>query len=119
MTAPTIHFGIDVVIPRIIELGLEQLPLEACGIVVPDLDRPAAEWVTRLENRSPDPTNSYVIDVRTIKQLVSSPEAYSDVLVWHTHPSGHVGPSKHDWDNRIPGLRYLVVAMPNGEATLF
>lgn len=119
MIAPTIHFGIDVVIPRIIEIGLEKLPFEACGIIVPDLDRPAADWVHSMHNRSEDPLNSYALDVSTIKQLVGSPDAYSDVLVWHTHPSGHVGPSKRDWDDRILGLRYLVVALPGGEATLF
>jgi len=120
MMSPPIHFSIDVVIPKIIQLGLEQLPYEACGIVVPNLDRPAEDWVIPMKNRSEDPLNSYAIDVATMKALVKNDkDAWSDVLVWHTHPSGHVGPSKRDWDGRVPGLRYLVVALPTGEATLF
>jgi proteasome lid subunit RPN8/RPN11 len=40
-------------------------------------------------------------------------------IVWHTHPSGNIGPSKGDMDTKIEGFQYLVVTMPSGEATLF
>jgi proteasome lid subunit RPN8/RPN11 len=40
-------------------------------------------------------------------------------IVWHTHPSGNIGPSKGDMDSKIQGFQYLVVTMPSGEATLF
>jgi proteasome lid subunit RPN8/RPN11 len=114
-----VHFGIDVVIPQIVEIGLRRAPQEACGIVVPDLDVPAAEWVHELQNHSSDPLTSYEIDTVTIKTLVEDPEHWSDVLVWHTHPKGGVGPSKRDWEVKVPGLRYLVVSLPRGEAVLF
>jgi proteasome lid subunit RPN8/RPN11 len=117
-TAPVV-FGIDVIVPQIMEIGLRRAPNEACGIVVPDLDVPAADWVHELQNRSSDPLTSYEIDTATIKQLVDDPDAWADVLVWHTHPKGGVGPSKGDMESKVQGLRYLVVALPRGEAVLF
>ena len=119
MKVAPVHFGIDVIVPQILEIGLRRAPLEACGIVVPDFDAPADEWVKELHNRSSDPLTSYEIDTATIKQLVDDPEAWSDVLVWHTHPKGGIGPSHRDVLTKVSGLRYLVVALPRGEAVLF
>lgn len=118
-SAPPIHFGLDVVIPRIIEIGMAHLPKEACGVVIPNLDMAPDDWVHELTNRSSNPLNSYEIDSHTIDALVANPDAWADVLVWHTHPSGSVGPSKGDVESKIDGLRYLVVALPRGEAVLF
>ena len=119
MKVAPVHFGIDVIIPQIVELGLRRAPFEACGIVVPDLEVPAANWVKELQNRSSDPLNSYEIDTATIKTLVENAENWSDILVWHTHPRGGIGPSKGDVESKAKGLRYLVVALPRGEAVLF
>jgi proteasome lid subunit RPN8/RPN11 len=80
---------------------------------------PADSWVHELTNRAENPYDSYSIDPQTIKDLVADPEEWSSVLVWHTHPGGHVGPSQGDMRARIAGLRYLVVSLPRGEATLF
>ena len=114
-----VHFSVDVIIPRIVEIGMLRLPNEACGVVIPDLNLPAEEWVHELANRSPDPTNSFKIDPTTVNDLLVSPELWDDVLIWHTHPSGHIGPSKGDLAQRHPKLKYLVVALPRGEAVRF
>ena len=114
-----VHFGIDVVVPRILEIGLLRIPNEACGVVVPDFEKPADDWVIELKNRSKTPWNSYDVDMRIIQGIVTSPESWSDVLIWHTHPSGHVGPSRRDWETMVEGAKYLVVAMPRGEASLY
>jgi proteasome lid subunit RPN8/RPN11 len=115
----SVHFGIDVIVPQIIEIGLRRSPFEACGIVVPDFGKPADDWVHELDNRSTDPLTSYEIDTATIKQLAEEPETWSDILVWHTHPKGGVGPSRRDVESKVPGLRYLVISLPRGEAVLF
>lgn len=119
MKHATVHFGIDVVIPRIVEIGMARIPYEACGIVVPNLDVPASEWVVEMENKADNPLNSYKIDSATIRQIVSDPSVWDDVLIWHTHPSGSPSPSQADWEGRLPGLKYLVVALPSGQADLF
>lgn len=112
-------FSTDVVIPKIIEIGMERLPYEACGVVIPDLDVPPCEWVRELKNRSSDPLNSYNIDPETVAAILLNPEVWDDVLIWHTHPSGHIGPSEGDMKQRDPRLKYLVVSLPRGEAVRF
>lgn len=109
----------DVVVPRIMEIGQLRKPMEACGVVVPDLSEAPRDWVKELTNRSPSPHNAYDIDPATITDLLAAPEIWGNVLIWHTHPSGHVGPSRGDMHARIDGLKYLVVTLPNGEAVLF
>jgi len=116
-----IPFSLDVVIPKIVEFGLARVPNEACGLVIPNLDNPVDTWVHELINRSPSPQDSYIFDAEAMKPLLTDQEVWSDVLVWHTHPSGRIGPSQGDMEARHPALhgRYLVVALPHGEATLF
>lgn len=117
-----LELGLDVVIPRIMELGMQEAPKEACGIVIPDLEVPPDQWIHSLVNRSPAPENSYAIDPETIRQLVSDLQGkhlWADVLIWHTHPRGNVGPSQGDIEAKVQGLNYLVVSLPTGEATKF
>jgi proteasome lid subunit RPN8/RPN11 len=117
--AVRVPFSTDIIVPKIVEFGMMRLPYEACGVVIPDLNYPADQWVHELVNRSSDPLNSYKIDPETIAGLLVDPEVWEDVLIWHTHPSGHVGPSKGDMEGRDPRLKYLVVALPGGLATRF
>lgn len=122
MTSSLLRITISDIVPRILEFGWSRLPREACGIIVPDLSKTLDEWVVELDNRSSDPLNSYEIDPVTLATLLADaegPQAWSEVLIWHTHPSGHVGPSKRDMESRNPALKYLVVSLPGGEATLF
>jgi proteasome lid subunit RPN8/RPN11 len=114
-------FTLDVVVPKIVEIGLERAPSEACGLVIPNLEATPDQWVQELINRSEDPTNSYRFDTSAVRALLTDREVWEDVLIWHTHPSGHVGPSRRDMEERHAELkgRYLVVALPRGEATLF
>jgi proteasome lid subunit RPN8/RPN11 len=121
--SPVLSFGIDVVVPRIIELGMAEAPREACGLVIPCLDEPPDEWVRPLRNRHPHPEQAYEIDPLTVKGLLEDLQrqerVWEDVLIWHTHPQGQVGPSKGDMDYRHLGLKYLVVSLPRGEAVMF
>ena len=113
------HIPMEVVVPRIVEIGLQRQPSEACGIIVANLSTPPREWVIELTNRSTQPTSSYEIDAATINQILSDLEVWGDVLVWHTHPSGFSGPSARDMSTRVEGIKYLVVALPHGEASIF
>lgn len=111
------------VIDQILSIGLECAPEEACGVVLPDLR------VVRLPNRSLSRETSYEVNaqdlVDTIERYVEEakidPERLvrGHFLIWHTHPSGNVGPSHGDMLNRLDGFMYGVVALPSGQATLF
>lgn len=41
---------------------------------------------------------------------------YDDVVLWHSHPSGGVGPSTTDLRSKTPFKYHLVVSLVNGEA---
>lgn len=73
--------------------------------------------VVELPNRSLEANTSYVIwpdDVEVAlgewAHMVDS-AARDAVSVWHTHPSGLVGPSRRDMRSRLAGISYLVVAL--------
>lgn len=118
-----IYIPMDVIVPHILALGIEENPYEACGVVIPESTTAPISWVRKMLNRADNPFNSYRLDPDTIAQLekdyASDNPVWDNVIVWHTHPSGHVGPSREDMLYRVEGLKYLVVSVPNGEAVFF
>lgn len=112
------------IVDRILVVGGEQASVgEACGILTPDQE------ITVLPNRSTDPGSSYVIGNEDLIEAIADyiersgvdPEEVTreHVLIWHTHPSGNIGPSRGDMQSRVDGFMYGVVTLPNGPATLF
>ncbi len=111
------------VIETILAIGHERKPNEACGVVLPPYNQ-----VLELPNMAKDSNKAYEIDNEDLVELLASqwldgdlPDSIgrSDIVIWHTHPSGFIGPSKGDMEGKAEGFRYLVVSMPNGEASLF
>ena len=112
------------VLDQILLLGQAAAPNEACGIITPDLR------VVSLPNVTPtNAESSYAIQSEDLVEAISHYIARAKVdetevqraqfMIWHTHPSGYIGPSRGDLDNRASGFQYVVVALPNGEATIF
>lgn len=107
------------VIDRILIIGLERQPNEACGVVLP------RDSVIELPNVAGNPTEAYEIDNEDlVRALLPNYETgydiqRSDIIIWHTHPSDSVGPSEADMMTRASGFRYLVVAVPSGKASQF
>lgn len=72
-----------------------------------------------LSNISDEPERSYAIRTTDIldglrliagdDSLVTDDIDASDFVVWHSHPSGAVGPSRLDMRTKLPGLSYMVV----------
>jgi proteasome lid subunit RPN8/RPN11 len=123
MPQSKVYIPLEVIVPHLLAVGLEERPHEACGLIIPEVDQAPINWVKKMINRAENPFNSYRLDPATIQQLTEDlgrdNPAWDNVIVWHTHPSGHVGPSDLDIKERIDGLKYLVVAIPTGEATFF
>lgn len=97
-------------------------PNEACGVLLPppgDTFRFRAHHrqVIELPNRSHSPRDSYEIHggdllIELAEWLESVDETTKNSLaVWHTHPSGSVGPSRGDLTHKLDDLTYLVVSM--------
>lgn len=110
-------------VDEIMKLGNQAMPQEACGVLILKFPR---HFVRPLTNTSPTPEKAYEVNnqelVETLVDLIEAENivfAREDVIIWHTHPSGHVGPSRGDIAAKEPTLNYLVVALPNGEATQF
>lgn len=100
-------------------LGLHRAPAEACGLLT-DTPRLLADGrrthVIELPNRTLYTSGQYVIDAADVRLAMEDHEEVGEMAVWHTHPSGHVGPSQGDADNR-PALDiqlFVVALTPDG-----
>ncbi len=111
------------IVDQVLQYGQAEEPNEACGVVTPD------SRVILLPNKSPSPTNSFVIALEDLVNAMNDYLARCGVepailtrehfIIWHTHPGGVVGPGPGDLRERQPGFQYLVVSLPNGEAVQF
>lgn len=111
------------VVEKIVSLG-RQSAEEVCGVVLPD-----CQVVALPNTATTDRTRAYVIQMDDLldtltewadrQGICAADLDIEDVIIWHTHPSGNVGPSPGDLDSKVEGLRYLVVTIPSGEATMF
>lgn len=66
-------------------------------------------WVKELPNRSTDGPGTYRVEAADIRLVMEGLEEVEDVAVWHTHPSGFIGPSQGDMQNRPDSNIYMVV----------
>jgi len=109
------------IVDQVLEIGVERAPREACGLITPD------SKVVELPNSSKEPYKSYDI---TTEDLVNALNSYiarthdghfgpEQVVVWHTHPNGQIGPSQGDMQLKAERFRYLVVSIPGGQAVQF
>lgn len=102
-------------------IGFQRYPVEACGLLLPTPWR--GSEVVELPNRSLDGNNSYLVWPSDIEIAIGEWARAVDhhtrnmIAIWHTHPSGHVGPSRGDMKNRIDGVAYLVVALDRAANT--
>lgn len=110
-----------------------RLPQEAVGLMLP-LPHGGA-WVTELPNSSDEPEDTATLasgailegverwfDHLAAENLPVPPKPGEvEIVVWHTHPSGHVGPSRVDMQQRrnYPAIACLVIPMPDGPVTRY
>lgn len=101
---------------EIVRIGRDRAPSEACGIILPEPVR--NRWVWECANRSETPHDSFTMTGKDIIMLLEriyedppAPEMVAQMVVWHTHPKGGVGPSTFDLQNKPAKLRCLVVSL--------
>ena len=109
---------------------VDELPKEAVGLV---WEAPGNLAVaTSLTNTSDTPESSYAVSVAEIitefeqasgRDIVEALHDGYRLTLWHSHPSGLVGPSRGDVREKVSeGLTYMVIAVGEDEslrATLF
>jgi len=96
-------------------LGNKAFPNEACGVILP------IPWcgnqVIGLPNLAEDPTSHFQLNGLVIHKAIegwldiAEPMDLSNIIIWHTHPKGNIGPSIPDIRNKLDGVYYLVVAL--------
>lgn len=119
------------VVTLIRAIGMERMPNEACGLLLPD--GAGGAFVIEVPNTSEEPGDSCTLSVTDMEEAVAEWIEYLaergvdppphpaevDVVAWHTHPGGNVGPSKADLRRRTYAVRCLVVPLPDGPATQY
>lgn len=105
----------DRILSELVDFGRERYPTEACGMLLPEPWK--GSQVIELPNRSLEGHDSYTIwpdDVElALGEWAHSVDQFAReaVGVWHTHPSGLIGPSRRDMRTRLAGVAYLVVSL--------
>lgn len=89
---------------QVFHIAEQRWPNEACGLILGDV-------VYELPNRSPNPESEYFMAVEDWPEEVLTLLGFCDsegtagwfferLRVWHTHPSGQIGPSSMDIDRK-------------------
>lgn len=101
---------------RLTNMAMFRSPAEAVGLILPD------ERVVELPNRSLTAHNSFKVTSEDVKLVLEAhnfgftEQEWADLTLWHSHPSGGVGPSRTDMQNRVPGVNHLVITL-NADGT--
>jgi proteasome lid subunit RPN8/RPN11 len=115
-------------VDQIAQWGMEAGSFEACGVLLARSDD--GPRLKLLNNRSMTPARDTLIYsddlLDALIELTQPPGTYhgdltQELVVWHTHPGGHIGPSPVDLEHRqeLGNTRCLVVTIPSGEAVEF
>lgn len=103
----------DVVEYEMTQVAKLRAPSEACGLLV-DVPPPGRQSrCIELPNRSLEHHDSALIHTTDIRQALEDWEGRW-AAIWHSHPSGNIGPSQGDMQCRsksMPDLGYLVIAI--------
>ena len=87
----------------------DRAPLEAVGLILDGIR------VVELPNKSPTPKNSFEVHKSDIIKVLEKEEDLPEIIFWHSHPSGVIGPSKTDMRQKNNFMEYLVITItPDG-----
>lgn len=115
-------------IEQIAQWGMEAGYVEACGVLMTRSD--GGPRLKKVVNRAQQPQIQTLMlsddMMDAILELIGDPRHYeghlsAELVVWHTHPGGLIGPSLYDkqWRESLGDTRCLVVTIPSGEAVTF
>lgn len=102
-------------IQQIADLGRQRAPDETGGVLLPAPHQ--GKWVWELPNHDPSSHDGMEIHVKDIRAVLGEwletegQTRATEVVLWHTHPGGHIGPSREDLERAVPDLNCLVVTL--------
>lgn len=111
------------VLPEIVRHGVECLPYEAVGMILPD------GTIYFLTNEIEELGKYFVSGDQLAAAFMDEDGVYEDgytledVVIWHTHPSNYPGPSRDDIIARrqplLADVEHMVVALPSGQVAYY
>lgn len=110
-------------VPEMVRAGLEALPNEACGLIT--LEGRLAFLTNEAEGTGSYQISGLQLEFALGELFERDPDIslLDEIVIWHTHPSGFVGPSKGDLESRrqpiLIDIAHLVVALPDGETAYY
>jgi proteasome lid subunit RPN8/RPN11 len=112
MSAPLIEGQLRRTLKKLI---LDGAPSEVGGLIVD------GEYVHMMDNYADNPSDSFQFRGDELTQALMSygfesrEEVQDRVVLWHSHPSGGVGPSSTDMRQKTKLSHHLVVAIVDGD----
>lgn len=105
------HLVEGVLRKELLEIVTDRLPNEAAGLILP------SGKVIELTNHAEEPHHAFMMEKRDIVNALAGIEEgdLDRVTVWHSHPSGGVGPSRIDLQQKTRFTYHLVVALVNDD----
>lgn len=100
----------DRIVDSIGQIGEFRKPNEAVGIIV-------KQKVFELPNRGLDPQHGFTIhtdDIRITLEnnaILMHQTDWDNMVLWHTHPGGSIGPSPMDMRTKVVNVMNLVIAL--------
>lgn len=88
---------------------LDSSPFEAAGLILPDGE------VKILRNRAEDPRSNFLFYKEDLTHALEGVEDVSEIIVWHSHPGGGIGPSMIDIRQKTPFRYHLVLTIVNND----
>jgi proteasome lid subunit RPN8/RPN11 len=88
---------------------LQQAPNEAAGIILTD------GTVVEMSNHSNSPHNTFELNLADITSAIEKETDTSNLILWHSHPSGGIGPSRIDLRQKTAFPYHLVLSLVEGE----
>lgn len=96
---------------QLLEITKARYPHEAVGVILSD------QQVVELTNYSDRPEHNFEIRREELLQALSTETDLQEVVFWHSHPHGGVGPSRVDMQQKTPFRYHLVVSLVDNHVT--
>lgn len=89
---------------ELLRIVKQRAPHEAVGLII-------GTQVVELPNRSGTPEHSFELHKVDLLDALNEVVDTSAVILWHSHPSGGIGPSRIDLAQKTPFAYHLVVSL--------
>ena len=90
---------------HLLQFALAAAPREAVGLILSD------STVVRLPNYASAPEHQFKVSRKDIVAALIDEEVLSEVVFWHSHPMGGLGPSRLDMKHKTLFNHHLVISV--------